>query len=109
MGFSDIDSTDKNNFLSCKLEQEDAADRNVFLSCRSEKKFPKLCYACHEDHEINECPQFSSWEMNDKKELIMKYGLCFACFEKRHTKKNCMRKISCLKCQKNHSTLFHLD
>ena len=109
MGFSELDTTDKNIFMTCELEQEEAVDKNIFLSRRSEQRFPKLCYACQEDHEINECPQFSSWEMDDKIKLVMKYGLCFACFERGHTKKNCKHKISCQKCQKNHSTLFHLN
>ena len=114
---SDNSEVEKQDYKICKenyigtlgLDSDTNVDRNIFLSCSNHQKESIICSICKEKHKIIECPTFLSLTVEERKKLVMKYGLCFGCIERGHIKKNCKHSIVCQKCHKNHNTLFHLD
>jgi hypothetical protein len=47
--------------------------------------------------------------MTERKDYVMKEGLCFACLSQGHMSKKCTNRSDCKKCQKRHPTCLHED
>jgi hypothetical protein len=47
-----------------------------------------------------ECIQIT--DVNERKQLIRKYGRCFICLKKGHISKNCSSNVNCNACGKQH-------
>ena len=60
------------------------------------------CVFCDGKHKSHNCRTVSNVEA--RKQIIRRKGLCFVCLEKGHLSKNCRRNFTCFKCGKKHHT-----
>ncbi|XP_066927907.1 uncharacterized protein [Clytia hemisphaerica] len=60
------------------------------------------CTFCDGKHKSHNCRTVSNIEA--RKQIIRRKGLCFVCLEKGHLSKNCRRNFTCFKCGKKHHT-----
>ena len=68
------------------------------------------CIFCDRSgHNIYECQQFRKKTPLDRKEFIMKRGLCLGCLRYGHVSKDCKKKSICEKCKNKHPTCLHGD
>ena len=65
------------------------------------------CYFCNEPHHLNDCKALMNKPENERRDFVMKKGLCFGCLRSGHAVKECRRKLSCKTCKGLHPTLFH--
>ena len=79
--------------------------RTLASSVREQNK----CLFCHEDtHELELCQQFESQTEDEKKQFVMKNGLCFACLKREsHISRDCKQRKKCKKCERWHPTSMH--
>ena len=47
--------------------------------------------------------------LEERSNIVQKFGLCFGCLQRGHLKKDCKKEIKCHICQKNHNVLFHRE
>ena len=59
------------------------------------------CAYCLGEHSREECRKIT--EVNERKQLICKYGRCFICLKKGHISKNCSSDVNCSACGKRHA------
>lgn len=71
------------------------------------KKYP--CGYCEKDHDINNCGNFASKSVEDRRKFIMETRRCFNCLRKGHRSYLCRSEKKCDKCCQHHHTLLHLD
>ena len=58
------------------------------------------CAYCLGEHSHEECRKIT--EVNERKQLICKYGRCFICLKKGHISKNCSSDVNCSACGKRY-------
>ena len=58
-------------------------------------------------HSTVECRKFLEMDVEERRLIVMKKGLCFYCL-KRHLARYCPNQIPCVKCQSGHSDLLHV-
>uniref|UniRef100_A0A8W8P2E6 DUF5641 domain-containing protein n=1 Tax=Magallana gigas TaxID=29159 RepID=A0A8W8P2E6_MAGGI len=70
----------------------------------------KVCPIHLSDHSLNQCREFSRWDMKKRKDLLKKKGICFkCCASNNHLMKNCKHPIQCEKCDSElHPTALHV-
>ncbi|XP_046864649.1 uncharacterized protein LOC124459172 [Xenia sp. Carnegie-2017] len=64
------------------------------------KSGPVRCAFCLGCHRHEECEKIKSIE--ERKNIIKKYGRCYICLEKGHKARDCDNNIKCSICKKNH-------
>ncbi|XP_046862618.1 uncharacterized protein LOC124456128 [Xenia sp. Carnegie-2017] len=64
------------------------------------KSGPVRCAFCLGCHRHEECEKIKSIE--ERKNIIKKYGRCYICLEKGHMARDCDNNIKCSICKKNH-------
>ena len=70
----------------------------------------KKCHDCqNSNHTLSSCREFRKKRHTEKKEIIMKNGLCFMCFMHGHLASECPKSVVCNKCKGPHNTIFHID
>jgi hypothetical protein len=70
----------------------------------------KMCIFCKKtNHYVSTCHQFKNKTPAERKEFLLKGGICFGCLSHGHLSKNCPKKSLCEKCQKRHPTILHGD
>ncbi|XP_033245213.1 uncharacterized protein LOC117187188 [Drosophila miranda] len=68
-----------------------------------------VCNFCEKpNHAIYKCTQFLKKTVAERLNWVQKNQLCVKCFKRDHTAKNCQRR-DCVKCNKGHNTLLHLE
>ncbi|XP_014662066.1 PREDICTED: uncharacterized protein LOC106805101 [Priapulus caudatus] len=67
------------------------------------------CQLCQRDHRSVECPKFMDATVDQRVELIKKWGLCFGCMKLGHRSRACRQRLACSRCSKSHPTLLHRD
>ncbi|XP_078329283.1 uncharacterized protein LOC144624026 [Crassostrea virginica] len=68
------------------------------------------CPVHHTRHSLNECNSFRSRPIEDRKQFIMKQGLCFKCCgAKKHRAKDCTYHVKCIVCSGPHPGALHED
>ena len=61
-------------------------------------------------HSLKDCNIFLKSDIEDKRQIIKKYGICFKCCAGKHLAKDCTETIKCQKCGSvRHCTIFHID
>lgn len=59
-------------------------------------------------HSLDECRTFNSKPLKERRELLMKHGLCFRCVNGKHVAKDCKEVIKCGTCNcSRHCTIMH--
>ncbi|CAB4030686.1 E3 ubiquitin- ligase DZIP3, partial [Paramuricea clavata] len=58
------------------------------------------CAYCLGEHSHENCKKIT--DINERKQLIRKYGRCFICLKKGHISKNCSSNVNCNACGKRH-------
>ena len=82
---------------------------NVFVTSNNGQNNPGMCIVCQEAHSLKDCPKFHDANLEERSNMVHKFGLCFECLGSGHLKKDCKHKIRCQKCGKNHNVLFHRE
>ena len=67
------------------------------------------CGLCKHDHNICECPELMRRTPDERKEFVIKEGLCFGCLCPGHLSKTCKKRQTCNKCQRRHPTVLHIE
>ena len=71
---------------------------------------PRSCPFCDRNgHILNECRTFGAKTDEEKREYILKNGLCYGCLNRGHMSKSCTQKSTCKVCSKRHPTSLHMD
>lgn len=66
-----------------------------------------LCKICNSNHRLGSCKKFISADVQTRRDLAGKNGLCFNCLGSNHTARECRLKTTCRVCNRNHHTLLH--
>ena len=74
----------------------------------------KWCAKCRlrTDHYVQDCKEFKSMNVKERRDFAKKAGLCFLCLRIGHTVEKCPKKKElprCKKCQSYHNELLHID
>ena len=70
---------------------------------------PRSCTFCERNgHILNECRTFGARTDEEKREYILKNGLCYGCLNQGHMSKSCTQKSTCKVCSKRHPTSLHI-
>ena len=64
---------------------------------------------CSKFHRLWRCDIFKSKSIEDKRTFLKQERLCFNYFNAGHRATHCSSKFACLKCNKYHNTLLHVD
>ena len=70
---------------------------------------PSICIVCESMHELDECETFINKTIDEKKSILQKAKLCFACFNKGHIARGCIDRKCCKVCNKAHPTAMHFN
>lgn len=67
------------------------------------------CKLCRDtsSHDLEHCPKFQSLSLPERKQFLLRWGLCFACLDGRHLSKDCKNRKRCECCKGWHPTLMH--
>ena len=87
--------------------KRDQAVAKVNLNVTDKSQRPLKCFYCNEAHHLNECSAIMKKPEQDRKDFIMKKGLCFGCLRSGHRSKDCKRRITCRICKNLHPTILH--
>lgn len=66
------------------------------------------CPKCRSDHHLNNCSQFLSLSINERKQALMNFKICHNCFRSGHYANQCKRP-GCKICKRKHNTLIHVN
>jgi len=74
----------------------------------SKSKGSVSCPKCKESHYLHKCKAFGSLPVSERKDFVIQNKLCFNCFFKDHSAKNCKMSFVCSDCGKKHHRLLHI-
>ena len=79
-------------------------------SSSSNKTPSEKCPCCEQKHYITQCGKFKAMRIKERRDLVMKKGLCMNCFAKGRLTKDCPRDFTCSVdgCGLKHSKFLHL-
>ncbi|XP_028413673.1 uncharacterized protein LOC114536529 [Dendronephthya gigantea] len=96
----------RNPVTNSSGEREESSSRKMFQSRKENQRFvpmPKGCVYCSDlNHKAVQCEKIS--EVNERKKILSKKGLCFNCAMKPHRAADCTSKSACGHCNKRHHT-----
>ncbi|KYM96585.1 hypothetical protein ALC62_12753 [Cyphomyrmex costatus] len=108
--------TDLHNFLASRIR----AFENIPTTSTVETKPSKSsvqshmttatgahCPLCKQDHFLSVCPDFKKKQVNERRDLIVKFKRCLNCLSARHFANTCPSKHNCRQCQQRHHTMLH--
>ncbi len=67
------------------------------------------CQICKGKHDLDDCKQFLTKSVNERRSYLQQNNLCFACYNTGHTSKGCLHKRTCKTCGKRHHTALRID
>ncbi len=67
------------------------------------------CQMCKGKHDLDDCKQFLTMPVNERRSYLQQNNLCFACYDTGHTSKGCLHKRTCKICGKRHPSALHID
>ena len=92
--------------LHKQQKHDDSAKENP-SSDRKDIKF----WVCTKPHRLMDCDVFKAKSLDERKEYVKTEKLCFNCFSKGHSLKDCNSKYQCRvnNCNKKHHSLIHYE
>ena len=71
----------------------------------------RKCPCCGEPHYITQCTEFKAMKVGERRNLVMRRGLCMNCFAKGHLCRNCPQQFTCSidGCGLKHSKFLHIN
>ena len=73
-----------------------------------EKRNLRRCLRCSKDHELSECEQFISDEIQARLDIVKRNKLCHVCLKSGHMRGRCESTIFCSSgCDRRHHRLLH--
>lgn len=69
----------------------------------------KDCRYCDKDHPLRKCIRFKRLTVQDRLQVVRKYGYCINCLAHSHFVKNCSSRDRCRMCLSEHHTLLHMS
>ncbi|XP_047474760.1 uncharacterized protein LOC125029062 [Penaeus chinensis] len=75
----------------------------------SDIDYKNKCHHCKGNHRLLNCKRFKELEYKRKVKLIREKKLCFSCLRTGHNSSQCFKKEICLKCNKEHPTMMHVE
>ncbi|XP_038069094.1 uncharacterized protein LOC119738319 [Patiria miniata] len=92
------------------FEKRSSFSTDVTKATRERVSKPQTCFLCNkENHHLSECKIFLSKSLTERKDFVMKNGLCFGCLCRGHRSKECRYRKTCSTCAKKHPTALHGD
>lgn len=88
---------------------EDGANITAMNTSLKEADRVSICYLCDQPHDLEECREFNHKTLQERRDFLMKRGLCFACLAGYHLARDCKNKRNCRKCNGPHPTTMHND
>ena len=67
------------------------------------------CPLCGSQHDPDDCEQFNSKSIEERKKFLRATRKCFGCYGENHLSKGCTAKRTCRKCHKQHPTGLHIE
>ncbi len=113
---SHMDRNYKHSFLTLDQEWEEAeagddgeeeADEQVFFGRPNYVRQPLRCPICAAPHTLGGCKKFQEMKPKERKEVLVKDGRCFLCFQRSHSVTKCRFKYNCATCGGKHHTMIH--
>ena len=92
-------SLDISEDIQDEKDQELKSNSNNIVN-RSNKTTESVgfkCWLCGNKHRLKDCKRFISKSVSDRKQFIKEQRLCWNCFSKKHTLKECKSKFPCSK------------
>lgn len=75
-------------------------------SFKSETRAP--CLLCKQgNHQLNNCPDFYSKSLEERRRYVQEQKLCYGCLKTRHIASECRHRLACDVCQRKHPTCLH--
>lgn len=68
-----------------------------------------ICPLCQRPHDIEQCEDFTSKDLEQRRAFLRENCRCFSCYGVNHISRNCITKRTCRKCGKPHPTAMHND
>jgi hypothetical protein len=73
----------------------------------TKEQSPNLCIVCNGLHNLDECKVYLKKSLAERRALIAKRGLCYACYGSEHRSRGCIQRHSCKTCSGRHPTGLH--
>ncbi|XP_022102427.1 uncharacterized protein LOC110985605 [Acanthaster planci] len=104
----------KQDARSARKESKRAAGASTFSTATETKRKggfqDEVCLLCEKrSHQLDDCRSFLSKTLEERKQFVMKRGLCFACLTQGHRSKQCRQRKTCQTCKRRHPTSLHGD
>ena len=81
---------------------------NLMPAANTHSETGKKCQSCKtSNHSLDQCCDFLKKSYNDKKDIVLKNGLCFVCLVFGHLAESCTADVRCKQCEGKHNTAFH--
>ena len=93
--------------LCAATEMEENYEEDEKKGKNDEKATRTKCQVCTAHHDLDECQIFNAMTAREKKDLLFKAKMCFACYGSGHPAKQCKEKRVCRVCDKEHPTGLH--
>ena len=89
-------------------KHDDSAKGNP--SSDKDNKYIK-CWLCRKPHRLMDCDVFKAKSLDERKEYVKTEKLCFNCFSKGHSLRDCRSKYRCHvnNCNKKHHSSIHYE
>ena len=68
----------------------------------------KKCVVCEGEHDLDSCQKFQDKGIEERKDILYKHDLCYACLGKGHISIGCTKQKTCALCKKSHPTSMHV-
>ena len=67
-----------------------------------------FCLFCSGEHAFSSSSWFKKKHHTDKISFLKERGICFACLVTGHMSKDCTQRLTCIICNRSHSTALHI-
>lgn len=81
----------------------------AFVITKSSSATTESCLCCKGNHSLCSCPQFRSWNIDNRSSWTRDHRLCFVCFSDKHWSNQCKSKTRCTVCSRKHHALLHVS
>ena len=112
VSFIDFESSVINDPVYSRCTAPDKKSLHVNTSVVKDLKVvveTSKCVVCERSHDLEKCQTFLDKSIEEKKDLLKKSKLCFACFKPGHISRGCINRRICNVCSKTHPTSMHVD